>query len=528
MASLRSRLIASVLVLSALGLIVLAAVTYAEQRSFLEGRVDQEVREAGPALSRALDSEGFLPATQRQPSPEGFRGGSLGGSPGGAPGAFPHGPGGGGGGPNPNLPPGTYGQRREASGKVLGHVVISYGQNTPPAPEIPADVPVGSLFTVGSAGSSGLRYRAYATRDPEDSGLTIAAVPLGDVDQTLNRLLLVEILVIVGVLLALGVASFFVVRVGLRPLDRIGVTAGAIAAGDLSRRVDPATARTEVGRLGLALNAMLERLERAFVQRQESEERLRRFLADSSHELRTPLAAIRGYAELFRMGATRDAAGTELAMRRIEQESKRMGSLVEDLLTLARLDEEPEGERTQVDLSKLARDAVQDAHATAPDRVIRLDAPEWAVVSGDPSRLTQVLANLLGNALVHTPPDTPIEVSVEPDPKHEPEPEHQPDREPGGDRDGVTVTVRDHGPGLPAGSDGQLFERFWRAEGGRERGKGGAGLGLAIVGAIVKAHGGEVNATNAPDGGAMFVVRLPRRPGGEATLRGPASRPAGA
>jgi two-component system, OmpR family, sensor kinase len=519
MVSLRSRLIASVLILSALGLIVLAAVTYAEQRSFLEGRVNQEVREAAPALSHALDSEGFLPAARREPSPED----SPGGSSGGAPGTFPYGPGAGG--PNPNLPPGTYGQRREASGKVLGHVVISYGQNRPPAPEIPGNVPVGSLFTVGSAGASGLRYRAYATRDPEDSGLTVAAVPLGDVDQTLNRLLLVEVLVIVGVLLALGVASFFVVRVGLRPLDRIGVTAGAIAAGDLSRRVDLATPRTEVGRLGLALNAMLERLEWAFVQRQESEERLRRFLADSSHELRTPLAAIRGYAELFRMGATQDAAGIELAMRRIEQESKRMGSLVEDLLTLARLDEEPEGERTPVDLSKLARDAVQDAHATAPDRVIRLDAPEPAVVSGDPRRLTQVLANLLGNALVHTSPGTPIEVSVEADPAGVGDHDHEREGEPVGDGDGVTVTVRDHGPGLPAGPDGQLFERFWRAEGGRERGKGGAGLGLAIVGAIVKAHGGEVSAANAPDGGAVFVVRLSHRQGSDVSLSEPASRP---
>src|SRR6185312_9031288 len=249
--------------------------------------------------------------------------------------------------------PGTYGQRREASGKVLGSRQISYSpsETIPPPPKIPASLPLETLLTVGS---SGLRYRVYAHRDPEDSGITVAAVPLSEVDSTLNRLLLVEALVIGGVLLALGLSAFFVVRLGLRPLSRIEVTAGQIAAGDLSRRVSPATSKTEVGRLGLALNAMLERLEQAFTARSASEERLRQFLADASHELRTPLASIRGYAELFRMGATRDAEGTATAMRRIEEESARMGVLVEDLLTLARLDEEPDRESAPVDLAELS------------------------------------------------------------------------------------------------------------------------------------------------------------------------------
>jgi two-component system OmpR family sensor kinase len=272
------------------------------------------------------------------------------------------------------------------------------------------------------------------------------------------------------------------------------ITAGEIAAGELSRRVSPADARTEVGRLGLALNAMLERLEQAFAQRKESEERLRQFLADASHELRTPLASIRGYAELFRMGAARDESETALAMRRIEDESKRMGTLVEDLLTLARLDEIPALRRESVDLAALARDAVDDAHVTAPERPIGLDAPGPAVVSGDPHQLRQVLANLMRNALVHTPAQTPIEVSV------------------AQDRDTVTVSVRDHGAGLPAASPKRLFDRFWRAEGGRERGKAGAGLGLAIVGGVVEAHHGQISAANAPGGGAQFSVRLPKPP----------------
>jgi two-component system OmpR family sensor kinase len=480
MASLRARVLASVLLLAAAGLVLLAAVTYAEQRSFLEKRVDQQVVGAVPTLSFALDRLGAGPL-----------GGSKRGASGSPNAGAPRGPGGGPGG-QVNLPPGTYGQRRDASGKVLRHVQIEYSETetVPPAPKLPAHVPLGKLLTVGSVGSSGLQYRVFAKRDPEDTGVTVAAVPLREVDQTLSRLLLVEGLVIGGVLLALGISAFFVVRLGLRPLDRIEVTAGEIAAGQLSRRVSPADSRTEVGRLGLALNAMLDRLEGAFADRTLSEERLRQFLADASHELRTPLASIRGYAELHRMGATEDAAGAEMAMRRIEQESKRMGVLVEDLLTLARLDEEPAVRRQQVDLAALARDAAQDARATAPDRSISVSAPAAATVSGDPHQLRQVLANLMRNALVHTQAGTPIEVSVSQD--HE----------------AVTVSVRDHGPGLPAKSEENIFDRFWRSEGGRERGKAGAGLGLAIVQGVVDAHGGQIAAQNADGGGALFTVRL--------------------
>jgi two-component system, OmpR family, sensor kinase len=481
MASLRTRVLVSVLVLSAAGLIALAAVTYAEQRSFLEGRIDQQVKGAAGSVSRALDLEGFLPAGDRND-----RGAAVGG------GHDGFGPAPGGGGPGPNLPPGTYGQRRDASGKVIGSVPFTYGQAAPPAPKLPVRMPLGKLLTVGSVSSSGPRYRVFATHDPEDPGLTVVAVPLKEVDQTLTRLLVVEGLVIGGVLLALGLSAFFVVRLGLRPLSRIETTAGQIAAGDLSMRMDPATPRTEVGRLGLALNAMLERLEQAFAEREASQERLRQFLADASHELRTPLAAIRGYAELFRMGVTRDRAGSELAMRRIEHEAKRMGVLVEDLLTLARLDEAPARAHEAVDVAALARDAVEDARATAPERMIGLDVGEPARVRGDAHQLRQVLANLIRNALEHTPAGTPIEVQV---------------KEQGAS---VVIEVRDHGPGLPPGPPQRLFERFWRAQRGRERGKAGAGLGLAIVAGLVGAHGGEISAENAPGGGALFTVRLPR------------------
>ncbi len=464
--SLRARLIAVLLAVAAAGLLLLAGITYALLRSYELDRVDDQARSAVPLMARALDDEDLGPGPQRGP----------------------------GGGPPPDrsLPPGTYGERRAADGTTINSEQITFGGPASPLPRLPAELESGATVTV-PAESGDLRYRAVATGLPGGEQIVVA-VPLGDVDETLDRLLLVEALVILGVLLVLGVAAAWLVRLGLRPLDRMGTTAGIIARGDLSRRVTPATPRTEVGRLGLALNAMLERLEEAFAQRQASEDRLRRFLSDASHELRTPLASIRGYAELFRMGAAREPADVEKAMRRIEEEAARMGVLVEDLLALARLDEQREPVREPVDVSAIARDAVDDARATAPDRRIDVDAPSGAGVLADPHQLRQVLANLLRNAVVHTPAGTPVEVTV------------------ARAADNVVVQVRDHGPGLPDGDADALFERFWRSEGGRERGRAGAGLGLAIVAGIVAAHRGRVQAENAADGGACFTVTLPATP----------------
>ena len=488
--SLRARLIMGLLALAALGLVVAGSVTYAEQRSFLQERVDRQARAALPAVSRALAIRGAnVPGFDHE---SGFPGGAFGERRAIAPadrGAPP--PGRGPDAADVNLPPGTYGQRRDADGKALGSVVLTYGQTAPAAPDLPRDMPAGRVITVGSVGGSGLDYRAVSAPSFDQPGTTVVAVPLSEVDRTLDRLLLVEALVIGGVLLALAAVSWLLVRIGLRPLDRIGETAGAIAAGDLSRRVSPATTRTEVGRLGISLNAMLERLEQAFAEREQSEARLRRFLANASHELRTPLASIRGYAELFRIGASANAADTRKAMRRIEEEAARMGVLVEDLLTLARLDEVRDAAREQVDLAALAGDATADARARDPLRQFTLESTGPALVSGDPHALRQVLGNLLGNAIVHTAPGTPVEVSVETRSEK------------------VVLQVRDHGPGLPTDRGEVLFERFWRAERGRERGRAGAGLGLAIVAGIVASHGGTVRAENASGGGARFVVELP-------------------
>jgi two-component system OmpR family sensor kinase len=485
--SLRARLVAGLLALAAVGLMALAGITYAEQRSFLLDRVDQQLRAAPMALARALAENG----SGRVPGP-------IGGGFGGGPGAV--GPGGPGGRePGFGLPPGTWGERYDDDGEPIGDpVVIAYDEDaTPPQPRLPATITPGEAFTVDARGGGDVRFRVLASRDPAGAGTIIAAIPLTDVDQTLERLLLVEGLVIAGVLLLLGVGAWLLVRVGLLPLERMTHTAGKIAGGDLSQRVAATDPRSEVGRLGLAFNGMLDRLEVAFEQRRASEERLRRFLADASHELRTPLASIRGYAELFRIGAARSPQDTEKAMRRIEEEATRMGVLVEDLLALARLDEVREAEHGPVDLAVLARDAVDDARAAAPDRELTLALPSdgAATVEGNASQLRQVLGNLLRNALVHTPAGTPIEVAVEPA---------------AGAAGTTRLVVRDHGPGLPPDADpAELFERFWRAEGGRTRGQAGAGLGLAIVAGIVEAHRGTVGARNAPGGGAEFTVALP-------------------
>jgi two-component system OmpR family sensor kinase len=374
---------------------------------------------------------------------------------------------------------------------------FTYGETAPSPPALPAKVPISGfksarfrLLTVDSKSGSGLRYRAAAFSISGGRVLVIA-VPLREVDQTLQRLILVEVLVGAGVILALIALGWVVIRLGLRPLERMGRVASEIAHGDLTRRVSPDDQRTEVGRLGSSLNEMLVQIERAFEARGESEERLRRFLSDASHELRTPLASIRGYAELYRLGAATGPDETERAMARIEAEAIRMGILVENMLLLARLDELPEVELAPVDLRELAEHAAQDTRAVAPEREVRLTEKGTVRVLGDPEQLRQVLANLTRNAVIHTPPETAIEISI---------------RREGGQ---AVLVVRDHGTGLPEDAEDRVFDRFWRTEGGRSRGRGGAGLGLAIVKAIVQAHHGEVHAANAHDGGAVFTVTLP-------------------
>jgi two-component system OmpR family sensor kinase len=331
--------------------------------------------------------------------------------------------------------------------------------------------------------------------------VNVVALSLQDVDATMSKLrwvLLAGIAIVIGIL---GVVVFWVLRLGVRPLKRMTKTAGAIAAGDLSERVPAETEGTEARELGDALNAMLTTIEGAFAERAASEARLRRFVADASHELRTPVTTIRGYAELYRHGGLGEPAELDQAMRRTESESVRMASLVDDLLLLARLDEGRPLARDAVDLGVLGVDAAADARAVAPDRAITAEVAEGVTVDGDEDRLRQVVGNLVGNALVHTPAGTPVSVRV-----------HN-----GGSL--AIVEVHDHGPGMTADVAERAFERFSRADASRSRHAGGSGLGLAIVRAIVVAHGGHVVLESAPGAGTTVRVELPRAEVGVARQR---------
>jgi signal transduction histidine kinase len=325
-------------------------------------------------------------------------------------------------------------------------------------------------------------------------------------ESAIGRLVRIEVIVGLIVLSVLGAAGYLLVRNSLRPLAEVEKTAQAIAAGDLSQRVPVGDERTEVGRLSLALNGMLSRIEHAFRAQQASEEqargsehRMRRFIADASHELRTPLTSIRGFAELYRQGAVRTEEDVRRLMERIEAEGGRMGLLVEDLLLLARLDQQRPLTFSPVDLAAIAGDAVHDAKAVQPERPIALHLDESLtdvpVVVGDEGRLRQVVGNLVTNALTHTPPDARVTVTVS---------------EAADDPDVLVLQVTDEGPGMEPTDAGRSFERFYRADTSRTRSAGGTGLGLAIVSSLVAAHGGSVELTTAPGEGASFTVRLPR------------------
>jgi two-component system OmpR family sensor kinase len=372
------------------------------------------------------------------------------------------------------------------------------GSTEEPAPRLPKTDPSDNdnhYFTT-SAVSGSLRYRVLTTPRILNTGTPvtlIVATPLRNEDSALRRLLLIESAAGVVVLAVLIVAARKLVGVGLRPLAAMETTAVEIAGGDLSARVKATDERTEVGRLGNAFNTMVAQIETAFGQRQITEDRLRRFVADASHELRTPLTSIRGYSELYRHGALAKPDDLERAMSRIEQEGARMGLLVEDLLLLARLDEHRPFDHRPVNISTVVNDTVSDSRAVEPTRRITVvdDAPA-AIVLGDDHRLHQVLANLLANARVHTPVDAPVEIRISRDDAQ------------------IVISVRDSGPGMDPEVAANVFQRFYRADPSRARASGNAGLGLAIVAAIVESHDGTVGVESSPGHGATFTVRLPR------------------
>jgi two-component system OmpR family sensor kinase len=456
--SLRARLLLVLAGLAVAGLLVADIVTYAALRSFLVDRVDRTLAASARTLQQPLGRRGF--ADQ----------GDLAGL--------------------AELAPGVRIQTRDPNGDVVGSTVLS-GAAGGGEPLLPARLPAGeSNFTVGSRGG-GAGFRVLSV-PVGFRGTLVLAAPLDDVAATSRRLVLVELIVSLLVVAAIVGVGWWLVRVGLLPLTRIGDTAAAIGAGDLSRRVETgAGPRTEVGRLASSLNAMLGQLEAAFAARTASERRLRRFVGDASHELRTPLTAVQAYAELFERGARERPEDLARAMAGIERESKRMGELVDELLLLARLDQGRPLERADVDLAAVVRDAVDAARAVEPSRSWSLDVPDRLEVVGDETRLRQVLDNLLGNVRSHTPATAPARVRLS-------------------RRDGsAVIEVADAGPGLSAEAAARAFERFYRADPSRSRDHGGSGLGLAIVAAIAEAHGGRASVESRPGEGARFSVSLP-------------------
>ncbi|NRQ36480.1 HAMP domain-containing histidine kinase [Nonomuraea sp. NN258] len=366
-----------------------------------------------------------------------------------------------------------------------------------PKPRLVAE-PGPDIYTAPAVSGDGeWRVLQSAVRDR----VLVVAVDLEEVDAITRRLVLIELLGGGGILLILAVLGITIVRRSMRPLAEIEHTAGAIASGELGRRVPDGDPRTEVGRLATALNGMLAQIEAAFTARsaseaaaRRSEDRMRQFVGDASHELRTPLTSIRGFAEYARQNPGADPA--EL-MQRVEKAAGRMSLLVDDLLLLARVDQQRPLKMRPVDMLALAADAVQDARILAPDRTIGLDVVGGAalIVSGDEVRLRQVVSNLTSNALIHTEPGTPITVRV------------------GAGADTVFLEVADKGPGLTPEQVERVFERFYRADSARSRRRSGedrgSGLGLAIVRALVVAHGGTVTVDSAPGSGSTFRVELP-------------------
>jgi two-component system OmpR family sensor kinase len=517
--SLRSRLLIGILALLVVAIGVTDAVTYTSLRSFLLGQIDEQTDVAQHQLlvavwgayARSLDAGSTLAARNPTQWLVAMAGGSGDGQV-----------------PTCLSPTGTAagggGSRSAAVARTsfFAHVSpdVSVEVLAPdhrllfdrpsgacdPLPALPRFMPVQVVplhrtfgaeegayfpnqlaFTMASSDGTGIRYRAEAVQLP--GGILVTAVALGPDDQTLASLVHVEIIVSASVLLAAVIVALLVTRVGLRPLRDMTDAAGAIAGGDLSRRIRRTEARSEVGRLGAAFNAMIGQIEAAFSEQARSERRLRRFVADASHELRTPLTSIRGYAELLRKGAFADEAARDRAAVRIEHEAARMGILVEDLLLLARLDQGRPLDCVPVDLGQVVTDAVADATVARNDHQVAVEIAGPVPVAGDPVRLRQVVDNLVGNALVHTPPGTFVRVSAAVE-----------------GAAGV-VRVADQGPGLAPEQASQVFERFYRARASRTG--AGAGLGLAIVASLAHAHGGGARVRSEPGQGAVFEVWIP-------------------
>ncbi|ONI69945.1 two-component sensor histidine kinase [Kribbella sp. ALI-6-A] len=469
--SLRSRLVLITLVLLVVGLAAGSTIVTSRLQDHLETRLDSELRSVGRLLQ--LSGAPINPDRADANAQQLALGLDLFGSP--------------------------YFVFLDPAGTVVSEVSSPrIGPDQLPRVEDLRKAPPGGSAVVVTSADGASRWRAIALS--RQSGSLIVAGSFAEADSTVARVRRSSLIAGSLTLAALAVAGWFAVNGGLRPLRRIEHTAAAIAGGDLSRRVpDLAAPGTEIGRLSASLNTMLVQLEQAFADRSASEARMRAFVSDVSHELRTPLFGIKGFTELYRMGALSEPADVDATMRRIEQEAGRLAGLTEDLLLLAQLDEAPESllEPAPMDLRTLANDARHDLRALDPSRPVELTGPGGgppgpAPVLGDEARLRQVVTNLVGNAVAHTPPGTPVRIGV------------------GTTENRAVLEISDQGPGLTAEQAGRVFDRFYRADRSRSRSGGAnAGLGLAIARSLAQAHGGDVELTTAAGKGACFRITLP-------------------
>lgn len=502
--SLRSQLLAIALGMLALGIVVVDLVTYSALDSFLTTRLNQQLSAAvQPATRIVLQA---ISGDTASPGEFGFL-------PNGSFTEFVF-----------NNGAGLIFSPQASSGSpqaAFPNVTKTTSQN-----RIQAIVPLDKAVTVSSSRDSEALYRVLAVPVSRLGGVLIIAIPLHTLSDTLHRLVVVEILVSLGALLLLSSVGGALLRIGFRPLLDMTETARAIASGDHERRVQASGTGTEVTQLADSLNKMLSQIQGALATSRQSEDRLKRFIADASHELRTPLTSIRGYAELYRSGVVSEEVGLSNAMERIESEALRMASLIEDLLLLARLDQNRPLDLQPLNFSEVVNSALQDARVVEPNRPITADISEEMWVLGDQNRLTQVVGNLFSNLRSHTAEDTKANIkllSIAKDnlnganlavaeatsqiPFGEPDPtlrDYQWDNY-------VRLEVQDWGPGLPEDQLSRVFERFFRSDSSRSRSQGGAGLGLSLVAAIAYAHGGRVWVRSEGTGlGSTFGVDLPR------------------
>jgi two-component system, OmpR family, sensor kinase len=491
---LRRRLVATIIILIAIGLAAVDLVTLSSLHSYLYGRVDSQLTATSSLISTYVtrdDARGFTVNAKSIRS---------------------------------RVSPYVYVELVNPKGRVTVSVPSGTQGEVDPAPVLPDSLsPISALprtalpkagsvyhpnptsINVSAADGRGSQYRLQATTLPGET--LIVATSLNSTDATLTSLRNIELALSAVLLVALAVLLAILLRMGLRPLEAMTKDADAIAAGDLSRRVQTTDGDGEIARLGRALNGMLTQIETAFAQRAQSEDRLRSFLADASHELRTPLTSIRGYAELLQKDAFATESDRSRALSRIEKEAARMGVLVGDLSLLAREGEGPEPARYRVDLAAVAAEAVEDARTLDPSRRIELEAPTEVPVAGDDARLEQMVHNLLGNALTHTPAGTPVAVGV---------------AVRGSD---AVLEVRDSGPGLSPEQAGRVFDRFYRGD--SERLDGGSGLGLFIVASLARTFGGGASVDSAVGKGSTFRVVLPVCNGSTPEVKGQAHRGAG-